>query len=112
MLMCLLRVSTCLQGVADSPLVGSVTSPPPRVRSRSPRRRSVSPVVRRDRSLSRSPLPRRERRVSPIENGYSILFPVKYLYKMRLCWCFYYHIIIIHGLELEPHLDLVEPECS
>jgi hypothetical protein len=68
--------------------------------------------VRRDRSLSRSPLPRRERRVSPIENGYSILFPVKYLYKMRLCWCFYYHIIIIHGLELEPHLDLVEPECS
>ncbi|CAK9189681.1 unnamed protein product [Sphagnum troendelagicum] len=44
-------------------------SPPPRVRSRSPRRRSVSPVVRQDRSLSRSPLPRRERRVSPIANG-------------------------------------------
>jgi hypothetical protein len=63
---------------------GSVSSPPPRVRSRSPRRRSVSPVIRRARSLSRSPVPRREHRASPVANGYSILLLVLNIYKVLL----------------------------
>jgi len=63
---------------------GSVSSPPPRVRSRSPRRRSVSPVIRRARSLSRSPVPRREHRASPVANGYSILLLVLNIYEVLL----------------------------
>ncbi|OAE23894.1 hypothetical protein AXG93_1217s1060 [Marchantia polymorpha subsp. ruderalis] len=55
-----------------SPSYGRSSRSPARVRSRSPvRRRSASPVVRRGRSPSRSPPPpRRDRRVSPVVNGY------------------------------------------
>jgi len=56
-----------------SPSYGARSPPPrgsPRGRSKSsPRQRSISPVVRRGRSPSRSPPPRRDRRGSPVQNG-------------------------------------------
>ncbi len=82
---------------------GSVSSPPPRVRSRSPRRRSVSPVIRRARSLSRSPVPRREHRASPVANGYSILLLVLNIYEVLL-YCDL-HSIMTYGLQLPLFVD-------
>lgn len=96
-----------------------IRSPPARGRSKSsPRLRSVSPVARRGRSPSRSPPPRRDRRGSPVGNGYAasprrdrrgspvvngyVLLAVPFLYFYGVKW-FYTHWWLLSLVILKPN---------